>query len=835
MKQRPKAILQRFYFGLDIIFALHSFCLPFVLRLIFNLNFSETTCSYGILLAVWVLIRLCFSRINVVELSKTEIGFIILCICVVCHFYFFSPAHVYHHKFWDYLIYVSLFFIYRWLFKSSPYSAALIKVMLFGIVFFAVFQAIYGAFQYFEIIAVKNRYFRLLGAFSSPNYLALYLAFGLIILVWDLSLKKYKLGLYLFFSFGIISLTGVIVLSKSRGSWLAFVVGLCVLLFTSNKGISLLKRIDLKKGFLMFLFLVALSIFSSNFLYRLKPDSVKGRALVAKISLNEIKERPLRGYGLFSFAGVYNNAKANYFMDAERSWDEIEHATYVFNPFNDYILFAFELGLPLMLGFVFLVFYAIRNTALNSESRLGIALISILGVWAMFNAASEKIAIMAVAIFGLVLIFKNSTSKPIIKWTNRTHVILKTLLTATSVLVIYFAIFKMDKALEFKNFKDLKSEADVNQYLKLVQYADFSFENAMAVGLKFKGADFDSLAIDYLETAFQNTSAPKIGKMLALFYLNENNYKSIEDIYTFNKHVEPYRYDPKIGLLNFYNRLNRYDDLMAISQEIVDLPVKIPSKKVDDYKAMARQKIKFYAKYIDTTKTLKGSLSAESTIKSKILGRTLPYKIYLPPVSKIENKLPVIFVNDGYSYVRSGLPELMDGLITTNQIPPMAAVFLDPRDKQQNWKNVRQKLFLCNPKYVDFFIKEFMPMLEKRYPLSDKREDRTILGLSFGGLAAAYFGETAPAYFKNIAMQSPAFHPCPDIYTSYKKNPKKDLKIYLSYGTGKDTENQDIPFIKILQQKKYPLKVDRVVGGNHEWAVWKDQLVDILIYFFGRV
>jgi len=66
-------------------------------------------------------------------------------------------------------------------------------------------------------------------------------------------------------------------------------------------------------------------------------------------------------------------------------------------------------------------------------------------------------------------------------------------------------------------------------------------------------------------------------------------------------------------------------------------------------------------------------------------------------------------------------------------------------------------------------------------------------------------------------MQSPAFYPCPSIYKSFDKTPKKDLKIYLSYGTGKDTEKQDLPMIKILKDKKYNLKVNKVENGNHNW------------------
>jgi len=69
----------------------------------------------------------------------------------------------------------------------------------------------------------------------------------------------------------------------------------------------------------------------------------------------------------------------------------------------------------------------------------------------------------------------------------------------------------------------------------------------------------------------------------------------------------------------------------------------------------------------------------------------------------------------------------------------MAAVFLEPIDGNQNWKNIRQELFLCNPKFIDFFTQELIPTIEKKYPISHNREERTILGVSFGGLAASLY------------------------------------------------------------------------------------------------
>ena len=56
----------------------------------------------------------------------------------------------------------------------------------------------------------------------------------------------------------------------------------------------------------------------------------------------------------------------------------------------------------------------------------------------------------------------------------------------------------------------------------------------------------------------------------------------------------------------------------------------------------------------------------------------------------------------------------------------------------------------------------------------------------------------------------------------------------MSYGTGKDTEQQDLPMVNILKSQNYEFKLDVVTGGTHSWATWKTQLETIAKYFFAN-
>lgn len=826
--------LRRNVYIIDAFFVFISFSLPFIFDFILKFKLNEITILYVIVVCFWIIVKLFLASHNRLELTIVHLGFISLTLYNIIHFYFFSDENPYYYRFWDYLLYVILFFIYNWVLspKKTTLSNRTIYIVLVGIVFLCLLQAILGLLQHFEILAVKHRFFKLLGTFSSPNLLAIYLAFGLMILLWfgwmkntTLSFKRVLFLISLLFVY-------VIILSKSRSTWLALSGGLVVLIYTSKKGKKIFKEILLRRTIVACLVIVVVSIFSFKFLYNLKPGSVQGRVLVTKIALREIHKQPLLGYGLFSFDGEYNRAKAVYFENDKRSWNEVQHATYVFTPFNDFLLVAFDLGIPVLLVFLLLLYMLISHTTINDESRLGLSIITILGIWAIFNAPSEKIAIMSVGIFALALLNKNSQLRTRVQFDKNPTIVIKTLTFIVSISAMYVAHVKSKNIYAFKQVESLNSKEEVNKYLHLSTYNDLDYMGAIRVGQKLKRSGHNDIALNFLEKAFKKTAAPKVGKQLATLYLKKHNYKQANSIYEFNTYVEPYRFEPKTDLFRLYKKLNRYDDMNTMSSEINEMPVKIKSILVNKYKEDASKNATLYGNVKNRVPQLNGSLSVGKQFKSTILNKRLVYKIYLPPVEMINKKLPVIYINDGFSYINNGkMPQLIDSLITKGEIKPIAAVFLNPVDLNTK-ENIRQQLFLCNPNFLKFFTEKFMPKLQNSYPISDKREDRTILGLSFGGLAAAYMGQTGYPYFKNIAMQSPAFHPCPEIYDAYRKNERKDLNIYISYGTGDDTESQCIPFVRILRKKEYNFTLEGVLDGNHDWVLWKPQLANILKHFY---
>ena len=231
---------------------------------------------------------------------------------------------------------------------------------------------------------------------------------------------------------------------------------------------------------------------------------------------------------------------------------------------------------------------------------------------------------------------------------------------------------------------------------------------------------------------------------------------------------------------------------------------------------------------------LKGELSENKIISSAILGYDLQYRVYSPPNYTQASNLPVIYLTDGQWYIDSGeMPQLLDDLISTNKMKPVIAVFVDNRDPKNLSNNRRNSQFLGNDKYVEFYKKELLPIIESSYKASTKQIDRAIMGLSFGGLNATFFGAKASDTFHMLGIQSPALHPVANIYDLYKDQPKLPLKIFLSTGSSNDTEVHARKLKKTLESKGYHLKYIEVDEG-HNWRNWKPLLEDTLVYFFGK-
>ncbi len=230
-----------------------------------------------------------------------------------------------------------------------------------------------------------------------------------------------------------------------------------------------------------------------------------------------------------------------------------------------------------------------------------------------------------------------------------------------------------------------------------------------------------------------------------------------------------------------------------------------------------------------------GTLSDNQRIFSTQLGYELQYRIYRPAEASAGDELPTLYVTDGQAYLAEGnFKAVLDTAISGGEIEPVLVVFLDSRNPENLEEDRRNSQFMCNTKFAAFFASELIPTISKEQPVSSLREDRVILGVSFGGLNSACFGLMMPGLFSGIAMQSPASGEHLEVVRDlYEKRDPLPLKMFLSVGSRNDNTGAIKKFRKTLELKGYDVTFIKVRGA-HNWQNWTQTLDDVLITFFAK-
>ncbi len=238
---------------------------------------------------------------------------------------------------------------------------------------------------------------------------------------------------------------------------------------------------------------------------------------------------------------------------------------------------------------------------------------------------------------------------------------------------------------------------------------------------------------------------------------------------------------------------------------------------------------------IPRAEVTKGTVTSDILLHSKVLGYQLTYSIYLPYQYNKEGKLPVVYVTDGYEYMTPRLGNMitiLDNLIYDKKIKPIAVVFVDNREPVNRANNKRMQELAMSTQYLDFFVKELLPRVEKNYPVSNEASNRAIMGNSMGGLTATYFAFEKPDIFGMAGIQSPAFWTKPQIYSLCSNSANPTMRISMTTGLFNDTSEESRKMKSILEANSC-IHYYREVNEGHSWGNWRNLIDDILIDFFG--
>ena len=204
--------------------------------------------------------------------------------------------------------------------------------------------------------------------------------------------------------------------------------------------------------------------------------------------------------------------------------------------------------------------------------------------------------------------------------------------------------------------------------------------------------------------------------------------------------------------------------------------------------------------------------------------------IYLQDNAPGKAKESILYFTDGQKMIKNGFLEQLKALQDDKQMPPAYLVFVSTIDEATGI-DYRNDYFFCNPDYLSFFERTLIPRVEKRLGRSFEPRERSLLGISFGGLNAAYFAAES-RQFESYVLLSPVTYPCESLNTKVALSSRKNLNLFISTGTH-DAEGYVKPLLALFESKNYRTRFLQTSGG-HDFANWLGQMEEVMGFLVGK-
>lgn len=273
-----------------------------------------------------------------------------------------------------------------------------------------------------------------------------------------------------------------------------------------------------------------------------------------------------------------------------------------------------------------------------------------------------------------------------------------------------------------------------------------------------------------------------------------------------------------------------------------------------------------FAVYAAALCAQQGTLKESLKVKSTILGQEVEYSIYLPSDYETSSRrYPVLYLLHGFTDDETAWAQFGEAHLIADRMAnsgEMASMLIVMPDAGVSWyvNSADGKV-----KYEDFFIKEFIPFVDKTYRTRSAKESRAIAGLSMGGHGSLIMAMKHPELFVAAAPLSAGIFTeeevldMPDeawenvfakpygaglkgkerltphllqnwilkIVENASADDLKKVRYYIDCGDKDFLIKGNMALHAALIDKKVPHEF-RVRGGEHNWEYWRTALPEVL-------
>ncbi len=189
----------------------------------------------------------------------------------------------------------------------------------------------------------------------------------------------------------------------------------------------------------------------------------------------------------------------------------------------------------------------------------------------------------------------------------------------------------------------------------------------------------------------------------------------------------------------------------------------------------------------------KGEIKGPFPFKSKIYpGTERSYWLYIPKQYAGDKPACLMVVQDGLGCAKGWrLPEVLDSLIATKEVPVMIGVFIEhgtvSASKQDAFPRYNRSFEYdaMGEKYSDFLMYEILPEVSKNYNISTNPNDRSIAGASSGAICAFNVAWERPDAFRRVYSSIGTYvglRGADEFSTLVRKTEPKPLRVFLEDG-----------------------------------------------------
>jgi enterochelin esterase-like enzyme len=230
----------------------------------------------------------------------------------------------------------------------------------------------------------------------------------------------------------------------------------------------------------------------------------------------------------------------------------------------------------------------------------------------------------------------------------------------------------------------------------------------------------------------------------------------------------------------------------------------------------------------------------ELVVNSRAMQRDCPVTMYLPARFRRTESYPLLVVHDGGEFLQYAAAKVvLDNLIHRREIAEPIVAFLHPTDRLVEYAN--------SPAHARFLSHELVPKLEDEFPLVRNRSGRSLLGASFGAIAALSAACRSPRTYASLALMSgsfvyadagtdhgggPVFDPVVKLVNRYRERPRRVAdRLFMSCGSYEPLIIPNRAIVRVFETAGMDVRYVEARDG-HTWENWRDRLRDALTWVF---